>query len=305
MVSETKKERIVAQMTGVLADPLHELKVAMKNIDYKESDLERWVQQVIKSCLGYSASSNYLVSAQEKKSKGRPDLIVSKEGKPIIIVEVKKLGFDLNKSDFRSGKVQLAEYLKTIGNVRWGILTNGTKWRLFDFSQTASGIEIISFDLLEEGTEIDLSKRGLEDICWDFIQIHEACFTDNDWETASKEAVAYSPESIAQAILTLDSVKYISKAIRGEHDYKGNQEMLFDRIHNLIVKGLDNSVAGWNEEKEHELSRYVSGQKKIGRKKKIPSKKSSSEPTTCLQDASSVDEVTVVDVVTPLKETSN
>jgi len=297
MVSENKKERIINQMCGTLSEHLYELKAALKNIDYKESDLERWVQHVIKSGLGYSASDNYLVSAQEKKSKMRPDLIISKDGKPIIIVEVKKLGFDLNKSDFRSGKTQLAEYLKTIGNVRWGILTNGLQWRLFDFSQTSSGIEIVSFDLKGEGEEIDLNKKGIEDICVEFFQIHEACYSSDDWDILSKEAIAYSPESIAQAILTLDSVKYISKAIRGEHDYKGNQEILFDRIHSLLVSGLDHLVVGWSEQKELELNKYVSTQKRIGRKKKVASKKNVAEKEVINENPESP--TNVVDPVVP------
>lgn len=280
MARETKKDRIVAKMFDQLSEHLHELKVASQNAAFKESDLERWAQSVIKNVLGYSASEGYLIVAQETKAKMRPDLTVKKNDKAVFVVEVKKLDFDLNKSDFRSGKVQLSEYLKLIGDVHWGILTNGYEWKLFDFSQVNSGIEIVSFDIRNDADEIDLSKKAIEEMCWEFLDLHENTFLTNEWEEYSKEAVAFSPESLAQAILSYDSIKYISKAIRGEHDYKVNPEILFDKIHSLLVNGLDDSVVGWNEVKEAELKKYVTSQKKASRKKKTSPKKQETSTNT-------------------------
>lgn len=125
MAKETKQDRLVRTMIDQTIEHVHELKSLDASPSSKELDVERWCQSVLKSCLGYSPSAGYSIRAQESKGKHRPDLIVLKNDKPVFVIEVKKLGFDLNKSDFRSGKLQLKEYLSNIGDVRWGILCNG------------------------------------------------------------------------------------------------------------------------------------------------------------------------------------
>src|ERR1035437_826506 len=119
-------------MLDQVTEHLHELKLLEANPSVKESDVEIWAQGFLKNCLGYLASAGYSIRSQETKGKHRPDLIVMKDEKPVLLIEVKKLGFNLNRSDFRSGKVQIGEYLQALGNVKWGILTNGTEWKLFD-----------------------------------------------------------------------------------------------------------------------------------------------------------------------------
>lgn len=79
-----------------------------------------------------------------------------------------KCGFDLNKSDFHSGKIQLSEYLNTLGGVKYGMLTNGVEWRLFDFSQPQfGGVEIARLDIHAQGDIIDCSKKAVEDHCYE------------------------------------------------------------------------------------------------------------------------------------------
>jgi len=211
----------------------------------------------------------------------RPDLIVSKDGTPCFVVEIKKLGFDLNRSDFRSGKIQLAEYLRNMGNVRWGMLCNGFEWRLYDFfSLDSNGIEILSFDLRGENGELDLSKRGVEDASWSFIDIHESSFNSEAWPILSKEATAFSPESLAKAILSVNAVKYIARVIHGEYEYRANTEVLIEKVYQLLENGLNDSVKDWNETKQAEMARYLRSQKKAGqRRSRKTGNKDSDGPT--------------------------
>lgn len=120
MAKETKEERFVRSMHEQVSEHLHELKTLMANPNVKELEVERWAQSLLKNCLGYTATNGYSIQAQETRGKMRPDLTISKNGSPFLVVEIKKLGFDLNKSDLRSGKLQLNEYLHNIGNVKWG-----------------------------------------------------------------------------------------------------------------------------------------------------------------------------------------
>ena len=274
MAKETKQDRIVRTMIDPVTEQLHQLKTLIANPNLKEADLERWCEGVFRNCLGYTATNSYEIRAQESRGKSRPDLVILETDKPICVIEVKRLGFDLNKSDLRSGKLQLTEYLSLIGNVRWGILTNGYEWRLFDYSiATPGGVEVVSFDIRNEKDEIDVTKRAIEEVCWSFVDIHEKTYQDESWKEFAVEATAFSPDSLAKAILSLDTVKYISKVIRGEHDYKANVEVLLDKLNNLIVKGLDDSVSGWNETKEAELNKFVTSQKRTSRKKRTNKEK--------------------------------
>lgn len=269
MARETKEDRIVRNIFAQSIEHLHELKNLELNSNSKESDVEVWAQSFLKNCLGFTPSLGYSIRSQESKGRMRPDLIILQNEKPIFVVEIKKLGFDLNKSNFRSGKTQLGEYLNTLGGVSWGILTNGTEWRLFDFSnQEYSGIEISAFDLKSENDQIETNKKIVEEICYELLDFHETSYRETYWKNLSKEAMAFSPESLSKAILSNDIIKCIAKFVRGQHEYKANQEILTDKVYWLLEQGLNDAVAGWNETKAAELHKYVKSQKRACRKNK-------------------------------------
>lgn len=279
MARETKHDRIVRGIVDQVTEHLHELKTLEANPSAKESDVERWAQSFIKNCLGFTASGGYSVRAQEQKGKMRPDLIVCHDDRPVFIVEVKKVGFDLNKSDFRSGKIQLSEYLSTIGSVRFGMLTNGSEWKLFDFSQAQyGGIEASCLDLRGEEDSFDLSKKAIEEQCYDLLDFHESSFSGDFWAELAKEALAFSPESLARAILSVDVVKNIARHVRGEHEFRANHEVLTDRVYWLLEQGLNDAILGWNEAKAVEMHKYVKSQKRSSRRTKRASKKTGVEP---------------------------
>lgn len=267
MARETKQDRIVRNMFDQVMEHLHELKAIEANVNAKEMDVERWAQSFLKNCVGYASSSGYSIRAQETKGKMRPDLIVLKNEKPIFIVEVKKLNFDLGKADFRSGKAQLSEYLNTLGGVKWGMLTNGIEWKLFDFSQPQyGGIEISAFDLKSDTDIIEVTKKAVEEQCYELLDFHESSFTSKSWDDLAKEALAFAPESLAKAILSSDVVKYIAKSIRGEHEFKANQEILTDKVYWLLEQGLNDAINGWNDTKVSEFQKYIKSQKRASRK---------------------------------------
>lgn len=269
MARETKQDRIIRNLLDQATEHLHELKSLDANPNTKELDVERWAQSFIRNCLGYTASAGYTIRAQESKGKMRPDLVVLAGEKPIFVVEVKRLGFDLNKSDFRCGKVQLHEYLSLIGNVRWGILTNGCEWKLYDFSLPEyGGIEIANFDLKSEGDIIEINKKAVEEQAYEFFDFHESSYYGDAWPELAKEAMAFSPESLAKAILSADVVKYIAKYVRGEHEFKANHEILTDRLYWLLEQGLNDAIKGWNDTKAAEIHKFVKSQKRASRKTK-------------------------------------
>lgn len=286
MARESKIDRLARLMFDQAAEHLHELQAIASNSHAKELDVERWVQSVMRSCLGFSASNGYSIRAQETKGKMRPDLLVMKGDRAVLVVEVKKLDFNLDKAEFRSGKSQLKEYLSALDGATWGILCNGYEWRLYDFSNPAlGGVQVHSLDLRGEADVVDISKRGIEDVCWGFTDLHETQMTSGTWKELSREAMAFSPESLARAMLSGDVVKYIAKFIRGEHDFKANLEVLFDKISDLVERGLDDASGDWNESRRAELHKHIKSQKRITRRKKrTKAEQNGSTPTNTLSE---------------------
>jgi hypothetical protein len=297
MAKETKQDRVVRTILDQVTEHLHELKSLEANPSTKELDVERWAQSFLRNCLGYTSSSGYSIRAQEAKGKMRPDLVVLHNEKPIFVVEVKKLGFDLNKSDFRSGKVQLNEYLNIIGNVRWGMLTNGVEWKLIDFSQPQyGGIEVCCFDLKSDSDIIEVTKKAVEEQCYELCDLHESSYTSSAWNELSKEAMAFSPESLAKAILSADVIKYIAKFVRGEHEFKANHEILSDKVYWLLEQGLNDAISGWNDAKAAEIQKYLKAQKRAARKVKRSKKEAPAETVeTSLNTEAILDPVKISD----------
>lgn len=268
MAKETKLEKIIKQIYNHVSEQIIELKGIKNDPNNKELDVERWVTTVLKNCLGYTATNGYTIRAQEQKGKLRPDLIVYKGEIPIFALEVKRLGYDLDKSDLRSGKVQLQEYLHLLGKIPYGFLVNGYEWRLFDFNNPKGATEILKVDFLSEVDELETSKRYIDDMCEDFLKLHETTFKTGEWETFAREAMAFSPESLTKAILSVNVIKAISKEIKGEHDYKVDVDSLFDKVYQLIENGLDDTLKDFNESKSEELHKYIKSQKRACKKAK-------------------------------------
>ena len=298
MAKETKQDRTVRQMMDQMAEHIVELKALDSNPNCKESDVEKWAQTFLKSCLGFSVSNGYTIKAQDQKGKLRPDVVVYKGEKPIFVMEVKKLGFDFEKSDFRSGKVQLKEYLQTFEDVPYGFLCNGFEWKLYDFTNKQNPIEIqkVSFKD-EDGVICETSKRQIEEMCYDFTCFHEYAFNSSEWIDLSKEATAFSPDSLAKAILSSGVMKVITKEIRGEHEFRANSDLLYEKVFHLLSNGLDDTLkAAFNPEKKAEFEKYIKVQMKQARKAK-KSPKNTSSSVIQAKDCSEVSEQQVVEKI--------
>jgi len=101
--------------------------------------------------------------------EGIPDYSLSKEGKKVLIVEVKKLDVDIEE---REVITQLGKYCYNEG-VEYGVLTNGTVWILFKSFQKDTPISeriMWKVDLENEGLSkasrklVTISKTNIENI---------------------------------------------------------------------------------------------------------------------------------------------
>jgi len=251
---------------------LNELMVELKNLEKssaRESEVESWCLSVLKQVLGFSASAGYVVKSQEGRGRRRFDLAITLADQPdkiVLVVEVKKLGADLDKSDLRSGRAQLGDYLKSLGGVRWGILTNGYDWRLYDFR--SDFITVTSTDLRNEQQELSVDPSALEDAAWELLDFTASYFDHGMWGKLSLEAQALSPDSLARAVLSVDVVKRIGRVLKEHRDYRVPLDVLTDKLAELLVSGLNDKLSCWNEMQRGELDRYIRSQKKLAKKAK-------------------------------------
>ncbi|MDZ7706047.1 MAG: hypothetical protein U5L04_16360 [Trueperaceae bacterium] len=78
--------------------------------------------------LGYDIWNPFEVIPEETADSGnKPDFIVAIDSKPRFVVEVKRLGRDLDNR----AKIQAVNYANNKG-IRWAVLTDGSSWLLFD-----------------------------------------------------------------------------------------------------------------------------------------------------------------------------
>ncbi|MGK5089017.1 hypothetical protein WDW86_15780 [Bdellovibrionota bacterium FG-2] len=267
-IRESREDKLVRQMIPQLTESLIELK-AMPVGTTKESDVEAWCRRVVKSVLGFSASAGYDVRTQETRGKMRFDLVVTRLDKPeeiLLVAEIKRLGANLSKSDLRSGKGQLQEYLKHLGNVRWGILTNGFEWCLYDYK--SDSINVISTDVRDEEEQIDSTAKGALDAALNLIEFSAHYFETKVWENLSAEAQALSPEALARSIVSIDIMKKVAKYLNEEFDYRVSLESLTEKLSLLVENGLKGLVGSWNEVKRAEFEKYVRSQQRQLKKNK-------------------------------------
>lgn len=215
MPKESHEERLHREMIPNLMESLTELKTMVANGNTKESFVEAWCRGIVKRVLGFSATAGYNVVNQATHGKMRFDLVVTLSDNPdkiLLVAEIKRLGSDLSKSDFRSGKTQLKEYALSIGT-RWGILTNGCEWRLYDFQSDA--ISLREVVICEDVSNIDTSTKAVSDTAYDLAEL-SSYYIDKGLADFSAEAQALSGDSLAKAVLSTDIMKKIAKYLHSQ-----------------------------------------------------------------------------------------
>ena len=275
MARETRDEKRVNSMIPALTEHMIELKTLISN-ETKEAHVETWAMSLLKFVLGYSHANNYAIKQQETKGKSRFDLVIVKSDAPdqvVMLIEVKNYGTDLSRTNYRSGRGQLEEYLKTLNGVRWGILTNGVEWQLYDFKNDMICLCEISLDD-EEGL-IDMSASGIKEVAEDLLEISSYYYASKDWEKLSLEAQALSPDSLAKGILNPNCIKLINKYLSEEYDFKASNENLLSKLSDLLVYGLNERGGEWTDSRKAEFQKFVRSQKKFftkaKRKKRVES----------------------------------
>ena len=264
MTRDNQQEHIALYMFQQVYEHLYDLHGIVSNPKY--GHFEQWIQSVLKNCLEFIPSYGYSILAHHSRAQKSPDLVIVKEKKTVMIVEIKPLGFDLSEfnADDRS-----TEYLQAISKIPWGIVTNGYEWRLYDYRN--GGVEVVSFDLRIEDA-LDLTKSGIQENCKNLAALHVHNYEGKIWELYSQQATEVTSESLVKAMLTADVAQYLSKQIQGNKIQ--NPTILIDRIYKILQGGMKGTDV---ENQRAEILKHIKLQKQAGCHQKKSSLKTATE----------------------------
>jgi hypothetical protein len=118
---------------------------AIKSVHCNEANTRRLIIEPILAAIGYEvwdASSPcrvdaepFIEGASQQGGKGKADYILFSSSAPLFAVEAKSIGTPLSDADAK----QLCDYcLYKAPPIKWGVLTNGSDWRLYDTDTAGS-----------------------------------------------------------------------------------------------------------------------------------------------------------------------
>lgn len=110
-----------------------------------EADTKRTLIEPLLAALGWDIHDPGEVRSEWHTAGGRADYALLADGAPQAFVEAKALDIPLTDAD----AAQLIKYAATEG-VRWGLLTNGATFRLYDSFNTGPLPEKVAFQVLIE-----------------------------------------------------------------------------------------------------------------------------------------------------------
>lgn len=155
------------------------------------------------------------------------------------IVESKRWGRALDRAEGRKGSerdtpsTQLLRYLRRIddltrGALRWGILTNGARWRLYFAGARSTIDEYLELDLARiMGLDGDLLDSAITDVERDhWLRVFATLFHRNAFERATADAPSFLERARKEA------------AFYEERVAKSLSDLVFDRLYPALGKAV-------------------------------------------------------------------
>lgn len=155
------------------------------------------------------------------------------------IVESKRWGRALDRAEGRKGSdrdtpsTQLLRYLRRIddltrGALRWGILTNGARWRLYFAGARSTIDEYLEIDLARiMGLHDDLLDTGITDATRDhWLRVFATLFHRNAFERATADAPSFLEQARKDA------------AFYEERVAKSLSDLVFNRLYPALGKAV-------------------------------------------------------------------
>lgn len=159
------------------------------------------------------------------------------------VIESKRWGRALDRAEGRTGadkdtpSTQLLRYLRRIddltnGDLRWGLLTNGAKWRLYFAGARSTIDDYLELDLARiMGVDSGLLDTGITDEDRDhWLAVFAAMFSRSAFERATDKAPSFHDTARKEA------------GFYEERVAKNLSELVFNRLYPTLGKAIANSV---------------------------------------------------------------
>lgn len=159
------------------------------------------------------------------------------------VIESKRWGRALDRAEGRTGadkdtpSTQLLRYLRRIddltnGDLRWGLLTNGAKWRLYFAGARSTIDDYLELDLARiMGVESDLLDTGITDEDRDhWLAVFAAMFSRSAFERATDKAPSFHDTARKEA------------GFYEERVAKNLSELVFNRLYPTLGKAVAHSA---------------------------------------------------------------
>jgi hypothetical protein len=197
----------------------HFLKAKEDNLN--EADTVQRLIKCLEDVFGYDPLSEV---TRETNIKDRyVDIAVKIDGTIRFLIEAKAAGTTLRERHIEQAKNYAAN-----GNIRWVVLTNGTEWQLYHLT-FENGIEsVLAFALdLSDGQSVDAHAEEL-------ALLHKQSVKRNELEEYWTHHVALSACSVARALFTEETLKFIRREIRRREGFLVDEEDLADAIRTMF-----------------------------------------------------------------------
>ncbi len=196
--------------------------------DCNEAETRRRVERIFESLMGYDVFKHL---SRERAVRGAGEtehvdfavqLEEGEEAKPVIMLEIKRVGVDLVRKHLR----QVSSYAINAG-CEWVLLTNGREWKLYHvtFGQPPVTKLIHSWDILAD--DVPVLARRFELISYKSVRKGTLS------EVWQKTNVLH-PRNLLQAILSESSVKILRRELRKDSGVLLTPEDIVSGVRRLL-----------------------------------------------------------------------
>ena len=218
---------------SVPAELRKQIREARKSIEYvakldgNEAETRRRVERIFETLMGFDIK--HLSREHAVKGAGATEhvdfaiqLEEGQDAKPIIMVELKRVGVDLAPKHLR----QVSSYAINAG-CEWVLLTNGREWRIYhvEFAQPPITKLVDSWNLLKDDLSILASKFNVVG----FKSLRRGSLK-NLWTKTQ----VLAPESILSAVLSIDSLRAARRVLRKKTDVLVDLEDIVNSFKRLL-----------------------------------------------------------------------
>ncbi|MBN2081243.1 type I restriction enzyme HsdR N-terminal domain-containing protein [bacterium] len=218
------KKKVDPQMRAAIRSA-QKMVQELKAQDSNEAETRRRVERMLESLMGYDPFK-HVTREHAISSVGDSDYcdfaIVLDDARPKIIIELKKIGLELQKKHLK----QATTYALNAG-CEWIILTNSNRWELHhvSYNQQAETHKLDSWDLLEDDV-VKLAEK--------FEMIGYRSVSRGDLDTMWQKRNVLTAKNILKIMLDEEGLRRLRRELKKETDVLVSHEEIVSAVRRIL-----------------------------------------------------------------------